>query len=276
MGAYLTTTTEKPRIYVACLAAYNSGYLHGAWIDAAQDAWSLWDDVQVMLASSPVAGAEEFAIHDYEGFGPLRIAEYTGLGTVAELAAFIVEHGELGAALLDYHDGDLAEARAAVADRYLGAYASLADYMQDVTEEAATVPASLRYYIDWQALARDAEMSGDLFTVSTAMTWCMCSRGADMEQQTYRLTWQGIEIEAIYHAKKHSGIIAHLEIRSIQPERAPLPIASTGYLSHFHQPGTVEALGGDVVAQVIAWLDDEAAKPEWRAFVDANRQGFLF
>ncbi|WP_163535891.1 antirestriction protein ArdA, partial [Klebsiella pneumoniae] len=23
--------TNSPRIYVACLAAYNNGYLHGAW-----------------------------------------------------------------------------------------------------------------------------------------------------------------------------------------------------------------------------------------------------
>ncbi len=30
--------------------------------------------------------------------------------------------------------------------------------------------------------------------------------------------------------------IAHLEIRSIKPERAPLPITETGYRSHFHQP----------------------------------------
>ena len=27
---------SNPRIYVACLAAYNNGYLHGAWIDADQ------------------------------------------------------------------------------------------------------------------------------------------------------------------------------------------------------------------------------------------------
>lgn len=27
---------DTPRVYVACLAAYNSGFLHGAWIDAGQ------------------------------------------------------------------------------------------------------------------------------------------------------------------------------------------------------------------------------------------------
>lgn len=93
--------------------------------------------------------------------------------------------------------------------------------------------------------------------------------------QTYRFQWEGIEIEAIYSPIKW-GVIAHLEIRSIQPERAPLPITETGYKSHFHPCGTVEANGGDVVAQIIAWLDEAATKPEWRAYVAKSRQGELF
>lgn len=168
MGATITTDTEQPRIYVACLAAYNNGYLHGAWIDAAQEPWAIYDAVRAMLSASPVEGAEEWAIHDYEGFGGVRIEEYASFDRVSELAAFLAEHGEIGAALLDYYSGDLAEAREAVEDRHLGAYASLADYMQDTTEETTAIPHALRYYIDWQAMARDAELSGDLFTVSTA------------------------------------------------------------------------------------------------------------
>ena len=93
--------------------------------------------------------------------------------------------------------------------------------------------------------------------------------------QTYRLTWQGIEIEAIYTPVKW-GVIAHLEVRSIAPERAPLPITETGYRSHFHPCGTVEANGGDVVAQLVAWLDEEATKPAWRRHVEQSRQGTLF
>ena len=167
MGANLTKT-NPPRIYVACLAAYNNGRLHGAWIDAAQEPWAIWDEVQAMLRASPVAGAEEWAIHDYEGFGALRIEEYASFDRVSGLAGFIAERGELGAALLEHCSGDLAEAREAITDRYLGEHASLADYVQDVTEEAAAVPATLRYYIDWHSMARDAELNGDLFTVTTA------------------------------------------------------------------------------------------------------------
>jgi len=71
-------------------------------------------------------------------------------------------------------------------------------------------------------------------------------------------------------------IHTHLEIRSIRPERARLPTTETGYRSHFQAPGTVEALGGDVVAQVIAWLDEEARTPDWQRYADASRQGKLF
>jgi len=89
MGAAITTNTEQPRIYVACLAAYNNGYLHGAWIDAAQEPWAIYDAVRVMLSASPIEGAEEWAIHDYEGFGGVRIEEYASFDRVSELAAFL-------------------------------------------------------------------------------------------------------------------------------------------------------------------------------------------
>ena len=121
-----------------------------------------------MLTASPITGAEEWAIHDYEGFGDVRIEEYTGFERVSALASFITEHGEIGAALLDYYCGDLEEASEAITDRYMGEHASLADYVQEVTEETTTIPQALQYYIDWQAMARDVEMNGDVFTVSTA------------------------------------------------------------------------------------------------------------
>jgi len=50
-------------------------------------------------------------------------------------------------------------------DCYHGQFASLADYMEELTTENVTIPEALRYYVDWQAMARDAEMSGDVFTI---------------------------------------------------------------------------------------------------------------
>lgn len=96
-----------------------------------------------------------------------------------------------------------------------------------------------------------------------------------MEPQTFHLLWQGFEIEIVYTPCRCS-VIDHLEIRSVKPECAPLPITGTDYRSHVMQPGTIAAHSGDVVAQVKAWLDDEANKPEWQTQVQRARQGELF
>ncbi|HJO66434.1 MAG TPA: antirestriction protein ArdA [Sphingomonas sanguinis] len=159
---------SNPRIYVACLAAYNNGYLHGAWIDADQDADEIRGEIAAMLSRSPVAGAEEYAIHDYEGFEGVAIEEYAGIENVARVAAFVAENGVLGAGLLNEFVGDIDQAETAMRDCYHGQFTSLADYMEELTAETVTIPDALRYYIDWQAMARDAELGSDLFTVETA------------------------------------------------------------------------------------------------------------
>ena len=160
------SNTHTPRIYVACLAAYNNGILHGAWIDADSED-EIRDGIADMLRRSPIPNAEEFAIHDYENFGEVRVSEYMGIDKVAELAVFIAEHGSLGSGVLAHFSGDLKEAQEALQDCYLGCFASLADYVQDMTEEITEIPEGLRYYIDWKALARDGEINGDWFTVET-------------------------------------------------------------------------------------------------------------
>lgn len=46
------TTPEKTRFYAACLASYNAGILHGAWIDATRDEDEMSEQVQAMLEAS--------------------------------------------------------------------------------------------------------------------------------------------------------------------------------------------------------------------------------
>ena len=46
-----------------------------------------------MLESSPTAGAEEYAVFDYEGFGPWRLGEYESIETIAAVANGIDEFG---------------------------------------------------------------------------------------------------------------------------------------------------------------------------------------
>jgi len=155
----------EPRIYVACLAAYNSGVLHGAWIEVEDDADAVWSEIRAMLAASPVPMAEEFAIHDYEGFGGVEIAEYASVARVVEIAAFLRERGELGALVLGEVGGDLDAAGAALDNQYHGVFSSLADCFQEITEESTVIPESLRLYIDYEAMARDARLNGEVFTV---------------------------------------------------------------------------------------------------------------
>lgn len=157
----------EPKIYVACLAAYNNGILHGSWIDATQGLNGIQDSVNAMLECSPIEDAEEWAIHDYEGFGSYSVSEYEGLESVSEIAEFIEEHGELGAELLA-HFSDIDEARNAIEESYCGCYASVADYAQELTEQTGDIPQNLEFYIDYERMGRDMEMSGDIFTIETA------------------------------------------------------------------------------------------------------------
>ncbi len=161
----MTDETANIKIYVACLAAYNNGILHGRWIDATLGEDHIWEGIKTMLAASPIPGAEEHAIHDYEGFEGVSIREYDSVQHVAELAAFIEEHGAIAGMLVE-HFGDLGEAKDAVEDRYCGVHSSVADFAQEITEETTQIPQNLQYYIDYERMARDLEMS-DILAIET-------------------------------------------------------------------------------------------------------------
>src|SRR5713101_9164870 len=77
---------DHPRIYVASLSDYNAGRLHGAWINANQEPEELQAAISAMLAKSKEPIAEEWAIHDYEGFEPLRLSEYESIEHVSRIA----------------------------------------------------------------------------------------------------------------------------------------------------------------------------------------------
>lgn len=100
-----------------------------------------------------------------------------------------------------------------------------------------------------------------------------------MNTETHNIIWndgvQDIEIEVLYSPLKWC-IISHFEIRSIKPERAPLPITSTGFLSHHFPPDSVDFSKISVTDFILDWLDEEAEKPEWKEHLEAFRQHELF
>jgi len=79
----------RPAIWVADLAAYNAGHSHGKWIrlHPAMTLEELQAKVAVILDEGTQKFGEEtcsleheeFAIHDFEGFGPIRLGEYDSL-----------------------------------------------------------------------------------------------------------------------------------------------------------------------------------------------------
>lgn len=164
---------HRPRVYIASLSDYNAGRLHGRWMDAAREVEDLQADIQAMLEASPEPVAEEFAIHDHEGFAQASIGEYESLEVVSAVARGIAQHGEAFAAWASIVSNDV-EALARFEDGYLGTWDSAQDYAQSFfddsgAEEAlATLPEWLRPHVklDVTGFARDLELGGDITVVA--------------------------------------------------------------------------------------------------------------
>lgn len=200
-----------PRIYVASLADYNAGVLHGAWIDAT-DADTIQDEVNAMLRASKhpnvmvscpdcdgtsavaegltdafdapdgepiyacdtchdngeVPSAEEWAIHDYEGFAGIKLSEWEPFETVANLAALIEEHGE---AIALFYNNDTSRDIDSLADdfqeAYRGQHDTLEAYAADYIEQTGmldNVNETIKNYFDYESFARDLKLGGDVWT----------------------------------------------------------------------------------------------------------------
>jgi antirestriction protein len=152
---------SSPRILASSLSDYNNGELHGTWIDAGQEPEQIHEEIRAMLGRSRAAGAEEWAIHDYEGFGPIQLSEYESLEVVSRLATGIAEHGEAFAHYVELfgtepHELDKFE------ERYLGTWPSLEAYAEDMLEDMGVEPEKLLpswlspyVRVDYEGLGRD-------------------------------------------------------------------------------------------------------------------------
>jgi antirestriction protein len=127
--------TNEPRIYVASLSDYNAGRLHGKWMSANQTTEDLEEEVQAMLAKSREPHAEEWAIHDYEGFGPLHLSEYESIVHVSALGRGIVEHGPAFAHWAYYLGSAGWDDLERFEDAYLGNWASMEEYAEQLLDD---------------------------------------------------------------------------------------------------------------------------------------------
>lgn len=163
---------RSPRIYVASLSDYNAGRLHGRWIDATQDVEEIHADIRGMLALSPELEAEEWAIHDHDGFGPVQLSEYESLELVSEIAQGIAEHGEAFAAFVEVADHD--PSRFPLFEQmYRGRWESLYHYADHLLEELgadrelAQLPEWLRnnVIIHVEGFAEELQANGTIMTM---------------------------------------------------------------------------------------------------------------
>ncbi len=158
---------DTPRVYIACLASYNAGRLHGEWSDAT-DEDEIAECAARVIRTSPTPGAEETAIHDHEYFGD-TIGEYSPIETIAAWGTLISEHGaELVAGLHahGYRDPDLV--REALDDRRVGVHESWADYAAALIDDCGyleNVPNIVQNHINYESMGRDFEQGGDMFAV---------------------------------------------------------------------------------------------------------------
>jgi antirestriction protein len=155
---------EQPRVWVACLAAYNNGKLHGRWVDVDDDEDALWEKIREVLKSSPEPLAEEWAFHDHE-YLP-GVGEHSSVEHVCAMAALVLEHGHgaVEAAANLYDDWQIADVFANGC--YRGTHDSEEDYLQGMYEDmeapgqgvnAPFMGLTIANYIDWAAVARDTE-----------------------------------------------------------------------------------------------------------------------
>jgi antirestriction protein len=163
---------DNPRIYVACLSSYNNGYLHGLWIDATQDADSVQDDINWMLSYSPVVqveACEEWAIHDYEGFGSFQLSEYESIEVVSNIAQAIEQHGEAFAAYVgcEYANTDQIQDWDEVIEKFQSAYLGHFDSEKDFALKSSEIDEMFDFasfqkaypfwsnHVDWESVATD-------------------------------------------------------------------------------------------------------------------------
>jgi len=149
------------RIYVACLASYNAGRLHGAWIDVDTDKDAMAAKVDAMLKASPMPNAEEFAIHDYDEFP--NMGEYPSLDAIAATAELVELAEDNGidasdfARIADNWHGNADDIRNAF-DCFCGVHDSFDEYADEIADEFLSqhsVAESVAMYFDYQAYARD-------------------------------------------------------------------------------------------------------------------------
>ncbi|QIG58827.1 ArdA-like antirestriction protein [Gordonia phage DatBoi] len=180
-----------PSIWIADLAAYNAGHLVGEWVELdadteAEDVYAKIKDIcargdELLRKLNEWSGPhEEFAIHDFEGFGPIKIGEYDPISAVLthvermgdepdKYFAYVEHHGEGyvdsydEADVIDTGQTTMRDVAYEVADEYLEQvrHMDIPGQYRHERDENDRITNWLACYFDYDALARDLEIEGN-------------------------------------------------------------------------------------------------------------------
>lgn len=206
------TKNDPCRIYAADLGAYNAGILRGIWIDVAgKSGAEIHDEIDAMLArspdsnvlrrrcndcgkhfdvasveklynycprcgacnnSAPFASAEEWAVHDHEGFCGLISSEWPDLAELGALAEALEDEDKRRGLLWLVNDRGCSIAEALDRCEDVQAYESdawdlVTDYAQELAADTiADFDKRSEQWpfncIDWKGAGRELAMAGEV------------------------------------------------------------------------------------------------------------------
>lgn len=162
------------RVYIASLADYVAGILHGEWVDVENpDVDEINEAIAKILKTSPTPGAEEFAIHDYELPHGIQIGEYMSIEELVDLVERIntfnenTEHmGEDVQAEIVAHYGDSDDALSVT-----GGWPLDSDHFEEIYHDSLkNLPDFIKRNIDWDSII--SEIASETETIEVdGVTW---------------------------------------------------------------------------------------------------------
>ena len=161
-------TLEGPAVYIACLAAYNSGTLHGYWVDLeeASSVEDIRECIAYTLATSPALGAEEYAVHDHQGLPACLQSEWPDWQQVEAFmeARDALHETERSAHLIACNINHRVLDEQEFSESFCGFWERPEDFAQEQAEQTADHDVDWNQWpincIDWQSAWRDLSCDG--------------------------------------------------------------------------------------------------------------------
>lgn len=162
-------STSTVQVYVGTYAKYNSGSIAGEWLDLEDYA----DKDEFLEACAELHDDEdypEFMFQDWEGIPDGLISESHIDEDVWEWLELDEDDREKVDLYREHIDSD-ADFQTCIG-RYMGQYRNPTDYAEEWYNERREIPEYLVSYIDWERVARDFELGGDVTFVQTSYDVC--------------------------------------------------------------------------------------------------------